>query len=73
MLLELWGLWSNGIGWGGLRGLNVTFEQHADGHFNDGLGAGFLVTVDLVETDVVLAIAGVAEFCHCIRVLVEWF
>lgn len=46
-----------------LRGFDVTLEQRADGHLNNGLDAiGFFV--HLVETDIVLAIACVAELGH---------
>ena len=41
-----------------LRGFDFTFKEHAHGHLNDRLGARLLITVDFVDTNVVLAIAG---------------
>lgn len=40
-----------------LRGLNLALEQAANGHFSDGLNAGLGISVDLVDADIVLAIA----------------
>lgn len=42
----------------GIRGLNGTFEQDTDCHFCDRLRTGLLVSLDFVDTDIVLAITG---------------
>jgi hypothetical protein len=44
--------------------VNVTLEQDADRLLDDGVNAGLGVLVDLVEADIVLAVAGVAELGH---------
>lgn len=48
-----------------LRCCDITLEQRANSHFNDGLGAGLLIALHLVKTNVVFAIFGVAKFGHC--------
>ncbi len=48
-----------------VRRVDCTLQEHADGHLGDGLDAAFLVTVDLVYADVVLAIAGCCYRRHC--------
>lgn len=40
-----------------LRRLYLSLEQYADGHLNHGLNAGLLIPLDLVNADVILAIA----------------
>lgn len=47
-----------------LRSLDLTLEEAADGHLGDGLDAGFLVPVDLVDADIVLAVAGRGDGRH---------
>lgn len=47
-----------------LRGLDITLQQDADGHLNDGLDTGFLIAVNLVNADIVLAVAGSSERAH---------
>lgn len=39
-----------------VRGFNVTTQQYTDGHFNYIMNACLRVFMDLVDTDVVLAI-----------------
>lgn len=47
-----------------LRGFNISLEQDADCLLNNGVDAGLGVLINLVQTDVVLAVAGVAELRH---------
>lgn len=47
-----------------LRGLDITFQQDADGHLNDSLDTGLLITVNLVNADIVLAVAGSSQRAH---------
>lgn len=47
-----------------LRGFNVTFEERTDCLLNDGVDTSLFVLVYLVQTDIVLAILGVAELRH---------
>lgn len=54
-------------GRGGLRGLDVTLQQHADGHLDHGLDTGLGVLVDLVDADIVLAVAGSSNVRHGVR------
>lgn len=46
------------MGRGFIRCLDLALKEAADGHLGDGLDAGFLVPVDLVNADIVLAVAG---------------
>lgn len=39
------------------RGLDSSFEEDADGHFCDGLGSRCFISLDLVDSDIVLAIS----------------
>ena len=50
--------------WNGrdIRGVDVTLQKDADGHLNDRLDAGLLVAVDLVYSDIVLAVAGRSDW-----------
>jgi len=48
----------------GVRGVDVALEEDADSHLHNGLNSSLLVLVDLVQPDVVLAIAGIAELRH---------
>lgn len=48
----------DGVVCGGVRGLDGTLKEAADGHLGDSLDGGGRVAVDLVDADVVLAIAG---------------
>lgn len=41
-----------------VRNVNVALQKAADGHLNHGLEAGLFIAVDLVDTDIVLAVAG---------------
>jgi hypothetical protein len=41
-----------------IRWLDATLQENADGHLSDGLNPSGLITLDLVDADVVLAIAG---------------
>jgi hypothetical protein len=50
-----------------LRSLNVTFEERADGLLNNGVNAGLLVLIDLVQADIVFAVAGIAKLRHTER------
>lgn len=47
-----------------VRSLNVSLQEGADGLLDNGVNASLLVLVDLVEADVVLAVACVAELRH---------
>lgn len=47
-----------------LRRLDFSFQQHTDGHLDDGLGFGCFVPLHLVHTDIVLSITGGCEFWH---------
>lgn len=49
-------------GWN-IRGLDVALKEDADGHLDDILCA-VIVALHLVQADVILAIAGVAELRH---------
>ena len=49
---------------GSLRGLDVTLQKNADGHFYHGLYSCLLVPVNVVQPDVVLAITSVADLSH---------
>jgi hypothetical protein len=49
---------------GFLRCGYIALKEDADGHFGDRLDAGRFVAVDLVEADVVLAVAGAGELGH---------
>jgi hypothetical protein len=44
-----------------IRGFNVSFQQTANCHLHDGLHARLLVAMDLVNADIVLAVAGSTE------------
>lgn len=48
----------------GLRGLDITLQQDADGHLDDSLDTGLLITVNLVNADIVLAVAGSSQRVH---------
>ena len=59
--MSLGGCWS----WPNhLRGLNVALEQDADGLLDNSVNASLGVLVDLVQTNVILAVAGVAKLRH---------
>jgi hypothetical protein len=47
-----------------LRGVDVAFEQDADGLLDNGVNTSLGVLIDLVQTNVVLAVAGVAKLRH---------
>lgn len=47
-----------------LRGLDITLQQDADGHLDDSLDTGLLITVNLVNADIVLAVAGSSQRVH---------
>jgi len=49
---------------GGIRSLNISLKQDPDGLLYDGVDTGFGIFVNLIEPDVVLAIAGVAKLRH---------
>lgn len=51
----------------GLRGLNLALEQTADGHLSDGLDTSLGVFLDLVDADIVLAVAGRSKRRHYVR------
>lgn len=52
-----------------IRGLDITFQKGPDGHLYDRLDARLLVLVDLVQPNIVLAVAGIAQLRHdCERV-----
>lgn len=38
----------------GVRGLDITLEECADGHFSDGLSLGRLIAINLQDADIVL-------------------
>lgn len=48
----------------GVGGLDLALEKAADGHLSDGLRAGGFILVDLVDADIVLAIASSSEAGH---------
>lgn len=48
----------------GVGGLDVTLEQTADGHFSNSLDTSRLVAVDLVDSDIVLAVASSGYVRH---------
>jgi hypothetical protein len=50
---------------GSLRGLDVSFKEDPHGHLHNGLSARSSIAVDLVQADVVLAVASVADLRHC--------
>ena len=47
-----------------LRGVNVSLEERAYCLLDDGVDARLLVLIYFVQADVVLSVAGVAEFRH---------
>ena len=47
-----------------LRGLDIPLEEGADSLLYDRVDTRLLVLVDFVQTDVVLAVAGIAELRH---------
>lgn len=49
------------------RSLNVTLEQDADGHLDNGLDTALLIAVYLVHADIILAVAGSSESVHVER------
>lgn len=48
----------------GVRGVDLALEKAADGHLGDRLLASLLILVDLVDADIVLAIAGSRKAGH---------
>ena len=46
------------------RSLNCTFKQHTHRHFDDTVGSTIFITVDFVDTDVILAILSRRERRH---------
>lgn len=48
-----------------IRGLNVAFKQDANGHLHHRLSTRLLISVNLVEPDIVFAITSIAELRHC--------
>lgn len=65
--------WFGGVGGDIVRYVDGAFEENADGHFGDGLDAGFLVALDFVHADIVLAIAGCCYRCHCCLIISRGF
>lgn len=51
-----------------LRGLDISLEQAGYCHFRDGLDAGRLVPLDLVDPDIVLAVTSGCKSSHCVVV-----
>jgi len=47
-----------------VRSLNVSFQEDADGHFDDILCA-VRVALHLIQANVVFAVAGISKFRHC--------
>jgi hypothetical protein len=47
-----------------LRSLNVSLEKDADCLLDNGVDSGLGILINLVEADIVLAIAGVGELRH---------
>lgn len=47
-----------------IRSLNLALEKAADGHLSDGLSAGSLILVHLVDTNIVLSIASSSKTSH---------
>lgn len=47
---------------GYIRGIDVTLQKDADGHLHDRLDAGLFIAVDLVYSDIVLAVAGRSDW-----------
>ena len=43
------------------RSLNLSLQQHTDGHLHHRLHTGLLVPVDLVDTDIVLSVASSSD------------
>jgi hypothetical protein len=43
---------------GNIRSLDSTLQQHADGHLCDGLHSSLLVSLDFIDADIVLTVAG---------------
>lgn len=48
-----------------LRGLDLSLQQHTDSHLGHSLGSSGLVALDLVDTDIVLAITCICYRSHC--------
>lgn len=51
------------------RCLDIALQQTCDCHLRDGLGAGGLIPLDLVDADIVLAVSCGCESRHCLVVL----
>lgn len=52
---------------GSSRCIDLAFQQDADGHFENSLYAGFLIPMDLVQPDIVLAVASSRKIGrHCL-------
>ena len=56
----------------GVGSLDLALEKAADGHLGDGLLAGLLILVDLVDTDIVLAVASSRKASHSVVVVGFW-
>ena len=48
-----------------LRNVYFTLKQYTHGHLHNGLHAGLLVAVDLVDTNIVLTVPRRCKFRHC--------
>ena len=57
--------------WRIIRNVDVALEETADGHLDHGLEAGLFIPVDLVDTDIVLAVTGSSKLCRHFVVIIR--